>query len=390
MILGRPVRAVSARERDVLRILRERYGMGADTVDRLLEQGAAAGGLEVVKEEEDKISDLELVEDAALIRLVNQIFMEALDERASDIHVEPFEEGFRVRYRVDGVLHPQPMPAQIRRFQSAIISRIKIMANLNIAERRLPQDGRIKLKIGGRSVDVRVSVIPMLQGESVVLRLLDRATISYGLEELGMAPDSLALFQKIIEEPYGIFLVTGPTGSGKTTTLYAALNRLNQEDINIVTVEDPVEYQLPGINQIQVRDKIGLTFARGLRSILRHDPDTVMIGEIRDLETAEIAVQASLTGHLVFSTLHTNDAPQAVTRLIDMGVEPFLLASTVEGLMAQRLIRTLCSRCKEPFTPTPADLESVREIAPPGAAGAASIAGTRASAAGRASSSCSA
>jgi type II secretory ATPase GspE/PulE/Tfp pilus assembly ATPase PilB-like protein len=200
----------------------------------------------------------------------------------------------------------------------------------------------------------------------VVLRLLDRASISFGLEELGMASDTLVVFEKIIDEPYGIFLVTGPTGSGKTTTLYAALNRLNQEDVNIVTVEDPVEYQLPGINQIQVREKIGLTFARGLRSILRHDPDTVMIGEIRDLETAEIAVQASLTGHLVFSTLHTNDAPQAITRLIDMGVEPFLIASTMEGLMAQRLVRTLCPRCKEPYSPAPSDLDSIRELAPPG------------------------
>ncbi|MHC4597752.1 MAG: type II secretion system ATPase GspE [Planctomycetota bacterium] len=365
LVMGAPVKAVSARERDILRIIRDRFGVGADTVDRMLQDETGAGSLEVVKEEEERISDLELVEDAALIRLVNQIILEALDERASDIHIEPYEDGFRVRYRIDGVLHTQPMPPRIRKFQSAIISRLKIMANLNIAERRLPQDGRIRLKVGAREVDVRVSVIPMLLGEGIVLRLLDRSSIAYGLEELGMASDTLHTFQRVISEPYGIFLVTGPTGSGKTTTLYAALNKINKDADKIVTVEDPVEYQLPGINQIQVRPKIGLTFAHGLRSILRHDPDIIMIGEIRDLETAEIAVQAALTGHLVFSTLHTNDAPQAITRLVDMGVEPFLISSTVEGLMAQRLVRVLCPRCKEVYEPTDKDRESLLEITPP-------------------------
>ncbi|MHC4780685.1 MAG: GspE/PulE family protein [Planctomycetota bacterium] len=373
LILGCPVRAVSSLERDILRIIRDRFGVGADTVDRMLQEEIATGDLEVVKEEEERVSDLELVEDAALIRLVNQIILEALDERASDIHIEPYDDGFRVRYRIDGVLHTQPMPPRIRKFQSAIISRLKIMANLNIAERRLPQDGRIRLKVGAREVDVRVSVIPMLQGEGIVLRLLDSSSIAYGLEELGMAHDTLVSFQKIITEPYGIFLVTGPTGSGKTTTLYAALNKINKDSDKIVTVEDPVEYQLPGINQIQVRAKIGLSFSHGLRSILRHDPDIIMIGEIRDLETAEIAVQAALTGHLVFSTLHTNDAPQAITRLIDMGVEPFLISSTVEGLMAQRLVRTLCPRCKEEYEPTDKDRESLVEIRPPSEADAQTL-----------------
>jgi len=368
LILGCSVKAVSSRERDIVRIIRDRYGVGADTVDRLLQDEVGGGELEVIKEDDDKVSDLELVEDAALIRLVNQIILEALEERASDIHIEPYEEGFRVRYRIDGVLHTQPMPPRIRKFQSAIISRLKIMANLNIAERRLPQDGRIRLKVGGRDVDVRVSVIPMLLGEGIVLRLLDRSSIAFGLEELGMATDTLDQFQKIIGQPYGIFLVTGPTGSGKTTTLYAALSCINADSDKIVTVEDPVEYQLPGINQIQVRPKIGLTFAHGLRSILRHDPDILMIGEIRDIETAQIAVQAALTGHLVFSTLHTNDAPQAITRLVDMGVEPFLIASTVEGLMAQRLVRVLCNRCKEPYEPTEKDIEVlVGDLMPAGA-----------------------
>jgi general secretion pathway protein E/type IV pilus assembly protein PilB len=364
LLLGCPIRAVSSRERDILRIIRDRFGVGAETVDRMIQEERGVGEVEVVREEDDRVSDLELVEDAALIRLVNQIILEALEERASDIHIEPYEDGFRVRYRIDGVLHTQPMPPQIRKFQSAIISRLKIMANLNIAERRMPQDGRIKLKVGPREVDVRVSVIPMLLGEGIVLRLLDRSSIAFGLEELGMASDTLESFQKTITEPYGIFLVTGPTGSGKTTTLYAALNKINTDTDKIVTVEDPVEYQLPGINQIQVRSKIGLSFARGLRSILRHDPDIIMIGEIRDLETAEIAVQAALTGHLVFSTLHTNDAPQAITRLVDMGVEPFLIASTVEGLMAQRLVRKLCNRCKEAYTPSAKDLEHLLEVAP--------------------------
>jgi general secretion pathway protein E/type IV pilus assembly protein PilB len=354
-LLGCEIQPVLARERDIQKTLKGLFGVGADTIDQMMEE--SADELTVLDEKDEGTSDLELVEDAALIKLVNQIIKEALSDRASDIHIEPVEGDLRIRYRIDGVLQPQPMPPQIRRFQSAIISRLKIMANLNIAERRLPQDGRIKLKIGGRNIDVRVSIIPMILGEAIVLRLLDREAIAFGLEELGMASQTLEILKNIIAQPHGIFLVTGPTGSGKTTTLYAALNRLNSTDRKIITVEDPVEYQLEGVNQIHVRPKIGLTFAAGLRSILRHDPDIIMVGEIRDLETAEIAVQAALTGHLVFSTLHTNDAPQAVTRLVDMGVEPFLISSTVEGMMAQRLLRVICTHCKEEYEPSPQEAE---------------------------------
>ncbi|MCI0343630.1 MAG: GspE/PulE family protein [Planctomycetales bacterium] len=339
------VRAVLARERDIQKVLRDTLGLGADAVQEMIQEKAS--DVEVLREEKAEAGEsLELVEDAALVKLVNQVFLEALKERASDIHVEPFEDELRIRYRIDGVLHKTVMPPEVRKFQAAIISRLKIMANLNIAEKRVPQDGRIKLKVHGREIDVRVSVIPTLLGEGIVLRLLDRQSILFGLGELGMASDTLTLWERLIEEPYGILLVTGPTGSGKTTSLYAALQKINSMDQKIITIEDPVEYLLPGVNQIQVRPKVGLDFAKGLRHILRHDPDIVMIGEIRDRETAEIAVQASLTGHLVFSTLHTNDAPSAVTRLVDMGVEPYLIASSVEGLMAQRLVRTVCRRCR--------------------------------------------
>ncbi len=257
----------------------------------------------------------------------------------------------RIRYRIDGILQTQALPPEINRFQSAIISRIKIMARLNIAEKRLPQDGRIKMRVQGREIDVRVSIIPMIHGEGIVMRLLDKGRMVFNLANVGMLPDIYNTFKMIIDRPHGIVLVTGPTGSGKSTTLYSALNEIKDDTIKIITVEDPVEYQQPGISQIQVHSKIGLTFAASLRSILRHDPDVILIGEMRDLETAESAIQASLTGHLVFSTLHTNDAPSAFTRMIDMGVEPFLVASTVEGVMAQRLVRTICKDCKVEFTP---------------------------------------
>jgi general secretion pathway protein E/type IV pilus assembly protein PilB len=346
VLLGCDIVPVVARERDIQKALRDTLGVGAAAFEEMVAE-RTAGDLEVVREDAAEPGEaLDLVEDAALVKLVNQIFLEALKERASDIHVEPFEDELRIRYRVDGVLHKTVMPPEIHRFQAAIISRLKIMANLNIAEKRLPQDGRIKLKVAGREIDVRVSVIPTLLGEGVVMRLLDRQSVMFGLREIGMAEDTLVIWEGLIAEPYGIVLVTGPTGSGKTTTLYSALAQINALDTKIVTVEDPVEYLLPGINQIQVREKVGLDFARGLRHILRHDPDIIMIGEIRDVETAQIAVQASLTGHLVFSTLHTNDAPSAVTRLIDMGVEPYLIASSVEGLMAQRLVRTVCKHCR--------------------------------------------
>src|SRR5213075_163967 len=257
---------------------------------------------------------------------------------------------------IDGILHAQPVPPEINRFQAAIISRLKIMARLNIAEKRLPQDGRIKLRVSGREIDVRVSVIPMLHGEGIVMRLLDKGRMKLSLEGLGMDPDLRTEFNELIRLPHGIVLVTGPTGSGKTTTLYSALLEIKDEATKIITTEDPVEYQLEGINQIQVHPKIGLTFAASLRSILRHDPDIVLVGEIRDMETAENAIQASLTGHLVFSTLHTNDAPSAYTRLVDMGVEPFLVASTVEAVMGQRLVRRLCTHCKQKYEPTKDDV----------------------------------
>ncbi|MEA3367948.1 MAG: ATPase, T2SS/T4P/T4SS family, partial [Planctomycetota bacterium] len=274
-------------------------------------------------------------------------------ERASDIHIEPYEHHLSVRYRIDGVLHEASLPPQIERFQAAIISRIKILANLNIAEKRLPQDGRIKFRVGDRQIDVRVSVIPMLFGEGIVMRLLDTATVLFTLPELGMADDTFGQFREIIARPYGILLVTGPTGCGKTTTLYAALQAMVSSEVKLVTIEDPVEYHLDGVSQIQVSTKTGLTFARGLRAVLRHDPDSVMIGEIRDLETAEAAIQAALTGHLVLSTLHTNDASSAATRLLDMGVEPFLVTSTLAGAMAQRLVRTVCPHCKEEYEADP-------------------------------------
>ena len=281
---------------------------------------------------------------------------EALELNSTDVHIEPQERGLRVRYRIDGMLRPQPVPPEINQFYTSIVTRLKIMSRLNIAERRLPQDGRIKLRIRGREIDVRVSIIPMIHGEGVVLRLLDKSKMVFDLVNVGLPPEIIAVFNELIQLPHGIILVTGPTGCGKTTTLYSCLNELKSTTTKIITVEDPVEYQTEGINQIQVHAKIGLTFAHGLRSILRHDPDVILVGEIRDSETANAAIQASLTGHLVFSTLHTNDAASAFTRLIDMGVEPFLASSTVEGVMAQRLIRRLCKECREAYTPVDSEL----------------------------------
>jgi general secretion pathway protein E len=293
---------------------------------------------------------LELTEEAPIIRLLNALLMEAVREKASDIHIEPYEKGLDVRYRVDGILRKVLSPPRI--IQEALISRIKILASLDIAEKRLPQDGRIKLLIGGKDIDIRVSIIPTALGERAVLRLLDRRAGVLNLEMLGLSDEILTSFKDSLSRQNGIILVTGPTGSGKTTTLYAALLRLNTEERNIITVEDPVEYQLSGIGQMQVNPKIGLTFAAGLRSILRQDPDIMMVGEIRDLETSEIAVHASLTGHLVLSTLHTNDAPSALTRLIDMGIEPFLVASSLVCVLAQRLVRVICPHCRESYAPS--------------------------------------
>ncbi len=293
---------------------------------------------------------LELTEDAPIIRLLNAVLQQAVKERASDIHIEPYEKELEIRFRIDGVLTKVLSPPKL--IQDALVTRVKVMAALDIAEKRLPQDGRIRLLIGGRDIDIRVSIIPTVYGERVVLRLLDRAQGVKGLHEVGLEEDDQRLMEELLSRTNGILLVTGPTGSGKTTTLYACLNKIYSVTKNIITIEDPVEYQLKGIGQIQVAPKIGLSFASGLRSILRQDPDVIMVGEIRDLETAEIAIQASLTGHLVLSTLHTNDAPSALTRLLDMGIEPYLLASSITGIIAQRLVRTVCPRCKISYEPS--------------------------------------
>ena len=292
--------------------------------------------------------------DAPIVKLCAQIIMRAFTARASDIHLEPMETRFRIRYRIDGVLREQEAPP--RRLQGAIIQRFKLMANMKLSERRIPQDGRIQIKAGGRELDLRVSTVPTGHGESIVMRILDKQNLSLGLPDLGFMTDDQQTFEKLISLPDGVILVTGPTGSGKTTTLYACLGQINKPDRKIITVEDPVEYQMSGINQVQVRADIGMTFAAALRAILRQAPNIIMIGEIRDLETAEIAINASLTGHLVFSTLHTNDAPGAVTRLIDMGVKPFLVASSTRAIMAQRLVRKICEKCKEPYTPPESEL----------------------------------
>lgn len=349
-ITGLSLKPVLAPAEALQRELKKRLGVGADTIGRLDEDKP----FEVVDEEADSGNiDAGAEDDASIIRFVNQVLRDAIELRASDIHLEPFEDEFRIRYRIDGVLQEVPVPAQLKRFQPAIVSRVKILSHLNIAEKRLPQDGRIKIRLDANEVDIRVSVIPMLHGEAVVMRLLRQSSNLRGMGGLGMAPRELACFSRVLELPHGIVLVTGPTGSGKTSTLYTALNAINDAERKIITIEDPVEYQLKGVNQIQVSEKAGLTFAKGLRSILRHDPDVILVGEIRDHETAQIAVQASLTGHLVFSTLHTNDAPGAVTRLMDMGVEPYLVASSLEAVLAQRLVRVLCEACKqEDHSPT--------------------------------------
>jgi general secretion pathway protein E/type IV pilus assembly protein PilB len=344
-LTGLNLKPILASTEAIQREIKKRLGVGADTIGTLDEEK----GLQVVDENAEGNNLDEGAEDeASIIRFVNQVLKDAIELRASDVHLEPFEDEFRIRYRIDGELQDVPVPPQLKRFQPAIVSRVKILSHLNIAEKRLPQDGRIKVRIGDAEVDIRVSVIPMLHGEAVVMRLLRQNSTLRGLADIGMNNRELEHFQHVLGLPHGIILVTGPTGSGKTSTLYTALNEINDSVRKIITVEDPVEYQLKGVNQIQVNEKSGLTFARGLRSILRHDPDVILIGEIRDAETAQIAVQASLTGHLVFSTLHTNDAPGALTRLVDMGVEPYLVASSLEAVLAQRLVRVLCKHCKEP------------------------------------------
>jgi len=354
-VLKQNVEGVVALEEEIEVALNQYYAHTADTMDSMLEEITEGTVAMPLLGAQELIEGSEATEaDAPIIKLVSLIILEAFRNRASDIHLEPMAKQFRVRYRIDGVLHEVESPP--KRLQSAIISRVKIMANIKIAEKRLPQDGRIQVNVMGRDLDLRVSTIPTSHGESIVMRILDKQSLDLGLPQLGFLSDDQQTFERLIGLPDGILLVTGPTGSGKTTTLYACLHFVNQPNVKIITVEDPVEYQLSGVNQVHVRPDIGMTFAAALRSILRQAPNIIMIGEIRDLETADIAVQASLTGHLVFSTLHTNDAPSAITRLLDMGVKPFLVASSTRAIMAQRLVRKICDNCKEEYKATDAEL----------------------------------
>jgi general secretion pathway protein E len=349
--LGMDVRLCVAPGDAILEAIERTYG--ASTAMQKIVEGM--GGAESQGEVEEDITQLrDMAFEAPVVRLVNLLIEEAVAAEASDIHLEPTEDSLRVRYRIDGVLYDLEAPP--RRLQAAVTSRIKLMAELNIAERRLPQDGRIRMTLNGRRVDIRVSTVPTVHGESIVMRLLDRSSVFLPFDRLGFSPATAAAFTRLIEQPNRILLVTGPTGSGKTTTLYAALDKINSPEKKIITIEDPVEYQLKGINQIAVRPRIGLTFSNGLRHIVRQDPDVVMVGEIRDLETAEIAIHGALTGHLTLSTLHTNDAPGAITRLQDMGVEAYLIASVLSGVLAQRLVRRICSQCRAPYEPDSADL----------------------------------
>jgi general secretion pathway protein E len=353
-LLGRNVQTVLVPGKVILSCINQVYDRASDTAQQVIEDLSTESLDLLASELQEPVDLLEATDEAPIIRLINSMLFQAVKDRASDVHVEPFERDLEIRYRIDGIMYKILSPP--KRFQSSIISRIKIMAGLNIAEKRLPQDGRIGIKIAGRDVDIRVSVIPTAHGERVVLRLLDKSTSLLNIEDIGLTPEERQTLLQLIQLSHGIVLVTGPTGSGKTTTLYASLNRINSPDKNIITIEDPIEYQLKGIGQMQVNPKINLTFANGLRSILRQDPDVIMVGEIRDAETAEIAIHASLTGHLVFSTLHTNDTAGAITRLIDMGIEPFLVSSSVVAIIAQRLVRCICSHCREGFTPTREEL----------------------------------
>ncbi len=355
------VETVLATSSDIQRVVKKYFGVGGQTVEEMIGED----GVELVSDSVDETGDLiEMAQEATVVRLVNEILLEAVRERASDIHIEPYENELKVRYRIDGVLESANVNPQIQRFQAAIISRIKILSNLNIAEKRLPQDGSFKIKVQTREIDLRVSIVPTSMGEGVVMRILDRSSLRLTLETLGMNPDVRERFETLITRPHGIILVTGPTGSGKTTTLYAALHTIVSDKIKILTVEDPVEYYLEGINQVQVNQKIGLNFAMALRAFLRHDPDVVLVGEIRDRETAEVAINASLTGHLVFSTLHTNDAAGATTRLLDMGIEPFLVSSSLEGILAQRLVRVICKHCKQAYQPDAGTVPDEVELEP--------------------------
>jgi general secretion pathway protein E len=357
-VTGFTIKAVLGAESEIMDVLEKFYGSSASTFGRIIE-GIDEGSIDSLADEIEDIEQLkDLASEAPVIRLVNLILSKAIEARASDVHIEPFEKDLKVRYRIDGILYDVESPP--KKLKAAIISRVKIMAKLNIAERRLPQDGRIKLKVLGKDIDLRVSTLPTMYGESVVMRILDKSNSDlYDLQRLGFPADSLRELEALIRHPHGILLVTGPTGSGKTTTLYSALGTINLPDKKIITIEDPVEYQMDGVNQIQVNPQIGLTFATGLRHIVRQDPDVIMVGEIRDLETAEIAIRAALTGHLVFSTLHTNDAPGAITRLVDMGAEDYLIASSLLGVLAQRLVRVICPHCRVEVFPVPEMLDEI-------------------------------
>lgn len=356
MVLKQRVEAVVATPAEIQKTIKAIYGVGADTMEKIMIKEEKEGNilnLEHVSQAAD-LGDAKI--DASIIKFVNEIILEAVQSDCTDIHVEPFEEQLRVRYRIDGILHQVPVPASVRGFHAAIVSRVKIMANLNIAEKRLPQDGKILATFGDNQYDLRVSILPTPHGETVNMRILTRSSMFLTLDQLGFDQEDMRLFNSFINKPHGIILVTGPTGSGKTTTLYAALNKLNGLEKKIITIEDPIEYQLSGVTQMQVQPRIGFDFSLGLRSMLRHDPDIMLVGEIRDAETAEMAVRSSLTGHLVLSTLHTNDAPGAVTRLTDMGVEPFLISSTMIASIAQRLVRYNCTKCMVPNAPDEAIL----------------------------------
>jgi general secretion pathway protein E len=356
-ILGcRDVKLVLSTKDAILFAINISYDLSRDSAEQLV-QDMEEDGSSIISEIEEKADLLDDISDAPIIKLVNHIISQSVKARASDIHIEPYQDSFKVRYRVDGILYDLLSPPKW--VQPALISRIKVMAKMNIAEKRLPQDGRLDVKIGHQEIDVRVSTIPTSFGERVVLRLLDKSGSLISLTDLGLESEKLDLLENLVRSPNGIILVTGPTGSGKTTTLYAVLSSINIPDINIITIEDPVEYQIEGINQIQVNPKIDLTFASGLRSIVRQDPDVILVGEIRDKETAEIAVQSALTGHLVFSTLHTNDSASAITRLVDIGVEPFLISSSILAVVAQRLVRVLCKDCKEAYTPDKLALRTI-------------------------------
>ncbi|MFH1108657.1 MAG: type II secretion system ATPase GspE [Planctomycetota bacterium] len=353
MLMGAKIETVLATTEEISRIIKQHFGVGGQTVEAMIGES----DVEVISEVDTDNADLiEQAQEATVVKLVNEILLEAIRDRASDVHIEPYENDLKIRYRIDGVLHTTNVPPEIRRFHAAIVSRIKILSNLNIAEKRLPQDGGFKIKAQNRDIDLRVSIIPTAFGGAVVMRILDKQSVLLSLDQLGLIDEALAGVQHLISQPYGIILVTGPTGSGKTTTLYGALNTIRSDAIKILTIEDPIEYYLDGISQVQIKPHIGLTFASALRSFLRHDPDVILVGEIRDLDTAEVAINASLTGHLVFSTLHTNDAVTATTRLLDMGVEPFLVSSAISGVLAQRLVRRICKECRQEYIPEKADV----------------------------------